>query len=42
MENPLSALRAGRGFFLYWGTLLEGVYLMQVEQGVYPAATASS
>ena len=42
MENPLPAYKAERGFFLYWGTLLEGVYLMQVEQGVYPAATASS
>lgn len=42
MENPLPARKAERGFFLYWGILLEGVYLMQVEQGVYPAATASS
>lgn len=42
MENPLPAREAERGFFFYWGTLLEGVYLMQVEQGVYPAATASS
>lgn len=42
MENPLSARKAERGFFLYWDTLLEGAYLMQVEQGVYPAATASS
>ena len=42
MENPLPAGKAERGFFLYWDPLLEGVYLMQVEQGVYPAATASS
>lgn len=42
MGNPLPARKAERGFFLYWGTLLEDVYLMQVEQGVYPAATASS
>ena len=42
MGNPLPARKAERGFFLYWGALLAGVYLMQVEQGVYPAATASS
>ena len=42
MENPLPARKAERGFFLYWGALLAGVYLMQVEQGVYPAVTASS
>lgn len=42
MENPLPAGKAERGFFIYRGALLAGVYLMQVEQGVYPAATASS